>query len=238
MNSDFMGWLTTIMASLFISWTVYLLLKRFYFRQKEFRGWLKRPHIQQTLAILKRLYHNVNAVEIARKAWQQRQFRDYAFIYGEIDLISFIAILEAAQLKSDDIFYDLGSGAGKAIFTAALAFNFKVCKGIELVPELYQLSCQLKQQLPKLMTQIEFINADFLTVDFSDADVVFINAACFVGEAWQAIVAKFIQLKAGTRIIVGSKELPIQHFNLMDENLRYMSWGKAMVRIYRRFDTV
>lgn len=231
-----MGWLTIILASLFIGWTLYLWLNKFYFKPKEFRAWVKRPHIRYALALLKSLYQNVNGIEVARKAWQQSQFRDFAFIYGEIDIISFIAILEAAQLNRGDIFYDLGSGTGKAVFTAALAFNFAACKGIELVPELYQLSCQLKQQLPKLNTKVEFINADFLSINFGEADVIFINAACFVGETWQSIVARFIQLKPGTRVIVGSKQLPNPYFKLIDEKLRYMSWGEAMVRIYQRCD--
>ena len=236
MNIDWLGWLTIVVASLFMSWTLYLLLNKFYFKQREFWAWLRRPHIRYALSLLKPLYQNVNGMEVARKAWQQSRFRDFAFTYGEIDIISFIAILETAQLKPGEIFYDLGSGTGKAVFTAALAFNFAACKGIELVPELYQLSCQLKRRLPKLNAQIELINADFLSVDFREADVIFINAACFVGEIWQTIVEKFIQLKPGTRVIVGSKQLPIPYFNLIDEKLRYMSWGEAIVRIYQRCD--
>lgn len=229
-----MIWLTCILASLFIIWTSYLCLNRFYLKPKEFRSWLKRPSIQHTLQTLKQLYQNIDSIGVAQRAWQQRKFRDYAFIYGEVDIISFISILEAAHPKSGQIFYDLGSGAGKAVFTAALAFDFAACKGIELVPELYQLSIQLQQQLPELNKRIEFVNADFLTVDLTDADIVFINAACFMGETWQAITMKLKQLRPGTRIILGSKALTDPAFSLMEEKLRYMSWGTALVRIYVR----
>jgi SAM-dependent methyltransferase len=227
-------WLTIGLVSLFMSWIFYFLFNRYYFRPKEFRTWLKRPRIKSTLPCLKKLYQDVNTLEVAHHAWQQPQFRDYAFIYGEIDIISFIATLEVAQPKSGEIFYDLGSGAGKAVFTAALAFEFKACKGIELVPALFRLSCQLQQQLPTLRTYVEFIQADFLTIDFSDADIVFINAACFLGETWQAILHKLMQLKPGTRVILGAKQLPPTYFRLLEANLRYMSWGIAKVSIYQR----
>lgn len=232
-------------SCLFLIWSIYLFILKPYLKTKEFRAWRNQPHIKRTLQALKQLYQPVNTLEIARSAWDKRQMPDYAFIYGEIDIISFIAILEVVQPKSGEIFYDLGSGAGKAVFTAALAFEFAQCKGIELVPELYNLSCQLLKALscqrrpcrPRIASsditnRIQFIQADFLHYDFNDANVIFINAACFLGEAWQAVVAKLKQLKSGARIIVGAKELPSTHFTLLNSELRYMSWGPAKVSVY------
>ncbi len=228
--------LALALLTIFLAYWIYLNFIRPWYRNREFRRWCKRPHIRRTLQVLQQMYQGVDAFAIARKAWQQPGFRDYAFIYGEIDVISFIAILESCQqfFTSGGVFYDLGSGSGKAVLTAALAFNFKLCRGIELVSELQQLSLAISQKLPALSTQVEFMQADFLELDISEADVVFVNAACFFAEKWQRLLAKLQTLRPGTLIIMGSKKLPATHFKLLQTELRYMSWGRATVSIYQR----
>lgn len=229
-----MIWLTLFLVSLFLVWTSYLGLLKPYLAKREFRAWLNRPRVKQSLATLTKLYEKVDAMAVAREAWQQPKFNDYAFIYGEIDCISFIAILETLNPSPEDVFYDLGSGSGKAVFTAALSFDFAACKGIELVPELYVLSCKLQANLPTIATPIEFINADFMQVDLTEATLIFINAACYVGETWAALVNKLLQLKPGTRIILASKQLPQPQFSLLQTELRYMSWGTTQVNLYQK----
>ncbi len=41
------------------------------------------------------------------------------------------------------VFYDLGSGTGKAVFLARQLFDFRVCKGIELLEGLFQQSLRI-----------------------------------------------------------------------------------------------
>jgi SAM-dependent methyltransferase len=221
-----------------ITFVVYWLYRRFirpWYANREFRAWRKRPHIKQTLQVLQRIYQGVNAFSLAKAAWQQPKFRDYAFIYGEIDIVSFIALLEACEPKAGGVFYDLGSGSGKAVFTAALAFDFKLCRGVELIPELYALSLRLQQQMPELAGKVEFIHGDFLAINFSEADLVFVNAACFLGETWHKLLAKLQALQPGAKVIIGAKELPATHFRLLHTSLRHMSWGAAKVSLYQRY---
>ena len=54
------------------------------------------------------------------------------FTYGEVLFCYFIPLLNLVSPKPGEIFWDLGSGTGKALAIAALAFPFlkKVC-GVE-----------------------------------------------------------------------------------------------------------
>ena len=44
------------------------------------------------------------------------------------------------------IFYDLGSGTGKAVIAAALMHNFAVCCGIELLEGLHTISLEIQNE--------------------------------------------------------------------------------------------
>jgi hypothetical protein len=62
--------------------------------------------------------------------------------YGEVDFFSQATILERVGVKEGDVFWDLGSGTGRAVVCAALLYGhlFKGCYGLELLPELYDAS--------------------------------------------------------------------------------------------------
>lgn len=79
------------------------------------------------------------------------------------------------------MFYDLGSGVGKGVIAASLLHTFKICRGIELLTSLYQMSVQLREHIQQNaqtireemeksrkieyeFPQIEFINGDLQTV--------------------------------------------------------------------------
>eukprot|EP01038_Epipyxis_sp_PR26KG_P005834 gene5834-8049_t len=64
---------------------------------------------------------------------------DFMLTYSEIEYISFIDILHEAKAVDGQIFYDLGSGCGKAILAAAFSdIKFLRCIGIEILPTLVQ----------------------------------------------------------------------------------------------------
>ncbi len=58
-----------------------------------------------------------------------------SYIYGEILFFPFADILRsiASELPSNAIFYDLGSGTGKAVLAASLLYPFSKVVGIELL---------------------------------------------------------------------------------------------------------
>ena len=84
-----------------------------------------------------RLDENLYISKQERK--EKEVFSEGSFTYGEIDFLSFAEIFMIVAKKyapcnlwEGGVFYDLGSGSGKACLAAALLWPFDVCRGIEL----------------------------------------------------------------------------------------------------------
>lgn len=165
-------------------------------------------------------------------------------IYGEVIFSTLCEILMSLKSKalvsSGGIFYDLGSGTGKAVVAAALVHNFSKCCGIELVPDLFRLSLQLKEKYEKIfkkqgkreIVQVEYYNADILEYDWTECDVFFINSTCF-DEDFMTRISNF-PLKAGTIGISTSKRLNKPKWALLETFKKQMSWGMATIYIHRK----
>ncbi len=194
---------------------------------------LRRKHLHTSQRVFDRLFANINSIEISQQDRANRE-DEYGFVYGEITFEGFCRLLAITKPKPQEIFYDLGSGAGKAIFCSALLYDWKKCCGIELLPGLYQLSLDQLHQFPAKADAIQFIHDDFLMQDISDADVLFINATSFFEDFWHKIVLKLDTLKSGTRIIVTSKRLDERQYHLLDAQMLPMSWGMSSVSVYRK----
>ncbi len=202
-----------------------------------------RGYYRVFLPLIERLYAETNGFLVSTKERAQQNHTDQAFIYGEVIYSSFAELLRITAPKQDEVFYDLGSGAGKAVLWTSLLYPSLKCFGIEFLTGLYQLSLAKKQELldsPEIQSsqekpKIEFINTDILQFDFSNADIIFINATCFTPALWNGILAKFRNLKRGTRIIVSSKNLvELSYLTLINYGFYQMSWGLNPVYIYKK----
>ncbi len=172
--------------------------------------------------------------------------QDKDFIYGEIDFLSFYTILERTAPSIQDVFYDLGSGSGKAVLSTMLFFNVNKSIGIELLPPLYEQSnTQLekttqrfqqhdleKEYLPQ-MGRVQFINDSFLHYDFGDADIIYVAATCLTDATWNELISKMTRLKPGSRIIVTTRTIHHDQFESIYQGIELMSWGLCPVRIYK-----
>lgn len=202
--------------------------------------------------LLKSLYKNNRAYRISRKEHKQLNSKDSDFIYGEINFLSFFHILEKVAPKSGEVFYDLGCGAGKAVFASALFFDFSKACGIELLPGLCAVATANIKKANQLLTsfdkslakaslkqisRIQFINENFLDYQFTDADIVFINATCMKTTTWSSIVLALNKLKSGSRVIVTTKQIENKQFTMIAQNKELMSWGMSKVTIYRKINT-
>lgn len=106
-------------------------------------------------------------------------------------------ILRLAEVKDDDLVYDLGSGDGRVV--VALANNSEAqITGYEVsfIPYLWS---KIKVLLLGLSKRVEIRYADFLSRDLSQASVIF----CFLTPmAMKKLEPKFRkELKKGTRVI-------------------------------------
>lgn len=166
------------------------------------------------------------------------------FTYGEIVIPSFAQLLSLTSPASGEVFYDLGCGAGKAVFCASLCFPFLKARGVELLPPMFEFCLKLKNRFIQLISEdsffqknvadVEFIEGDFMQVDFSDGNIFFLNATCFRDDDWNKLISKLSELPIGVRLIIGSRHLESDLFELIESGTYAMSWGFSSVFIYRK----
>ena len=85
--------------------------------------------------------------ESRRERDERRWTRKQSFVYGEIEYASFEATLRKIRDElrpGQDVFYDLGSGAGRPVVAAAVLFPFRACRGVELLAGLSRLARDAK----------------------------------------------------------------------------------------------
>lgn len=106
-------------------------------------------------------------------------------------------MLALAQVKKGDVVYDLGSGDGRIVITAAKKYGVKAV-GFEIDPDLLRQSRESirKEKLEKLA---EIREQDILTVDLSPATVVTMYLLPEVNLRLRPNVLR--QLKPGSRVV-------------------------------------
>lgn len=195
---------------------------------------LKQKKQKQAISLCQQLYENIPSFTLAKQARSEQQLFSYEYIYGEINYKSFIKLLDMCEINQENIFYDLGSGVGKAVMCAALLYDFKKTCGIEQLKLLHDCAIQIQASELLKNKNIYLYQADMLTFDWSEADVVFINASAYMADFWQKILEKLKVLKAGTQIIVISKLLPTDYFTVKYNDFLPMSCGMVRVGVYVR----
>nr|WP_238585481.1 methyltransferase [Legionella steigerwaltii] len=213
-------------------------------RRKQFNviRWQKSLNLQRHAQVFHQLYTGVNGFILSQNARKEYDAMEYA--YGEIEFSSFIALLSLTRPDETTVFYDLGSGTGKAVLACGMVFP--VCKsvGIELFPQLYVVACKQAEQLAKIADyaaqakKIKFILGDFLEVNLNDATLVFINSTAFFGPMWEKLCAKLDHLPHLKTVITTSKTLSSSHFTLIRRTKVEMSWGVIFAYIHFRKTTL
>jgi predicted RNA methylase len=212
-----------------------------YLYLKKIRPFQQKRRFEGVVKLINPLYANTEPYHLSiagRKNFSISQQQE--LVYGEVDIFTLLSLLQKLSPQPNQVFYDLGSGSGKAVIAAKLCFPQLIVKAIELIPELHQLSMSrwnmLVEKQPKKYTRadINFICADFLNYDFSDADIIFINATSFSNESMTELMKKFEQLKKGTKILIISKTLPHSSFKECYAGSELMSWGFTTTRLYEK----
>lgn len=204
----------------------------------------EKDKLKKAAVFFQSLYEMCEPAKLSRDERKRLGWEEDAYIYGEIQFLPFFALLAEVKPKPTEVFYDLGSGAGKAVFAAALCFDFLKLYGIEKLPALSQLAnTQIKKakmlaeedaHLSQRFSHIQFINEDFLDCDFSDGDVIFIAATCYSYPTWDKLMTKLAYLKPGSRVIVATKKITHPQFQLISVSEECMSWGVNSVYIYTK----
>ena len=105
-------------------------------------------------------------------------------------------MLQLAEIKQDDLVYDLGSGDGRVIIEAAKKYGSRGV-GIDLNPELVE-TARANAAKAGVSHLVEFRAADALTVDLSEATVVTLYMFKWFNNE---IRPKLQRLKPGSRIV-------------------------------------
>lgn len=97
-----------------------------------------------------------------------RYFREVPFVPSPPEVVD--RMLELAEVKKDDVVYDIGSGDGRIVIRAAKRYGARGV-GIEIDPELVEHSraAAKKEGVDRL---VEFREQDALTANLSQATVV------------------------------------------------------------------
>ena len=112
-------------------------------------------------------------------------------------------MLELARIKPGETVYDLGSGDGRILVTAAQKFKARAV-GIELSPELCKLTTEKIGRLG-LSDQVKVVHANLLKEDLSPADVVTIYLLTSSNMRLRPKLEK--DLHAGARVVSNDYEI-------------------------------
>lgn len=197
------------------------------------------PQIQD---VIERLYSGVNPYRLSREARNRRGREDESFRYGEIDAVALCEVMDSLPPDANEVFYDLGSGTGRAVFAAALTGRFRRVIGVELLADLHdaagralaRFDSDVRPQLPVEMrtVTIEFVRADLGTFNYSDADVIFTHCTCFTPALMAQLAAGIERVRVGARVITASKLLSSSSLKMIGTQSGKMDWGVTPLIIY------
>jgi len=112
-------------------------------------------------------------------------------------------MLELARIKPGETVYDLGSGDGRILITAAQKFRAKAV-GIEMSSELCKFTTAKIEKLG-LQDQVKVMHANLLRVDLSPADVVTIYLLTSSNIRLRPNLEKY--LRTGARVVSNDFEI-------------------------------
>jgi SAM-dependent methyltransferase len=113
------------------------------------------------------------------------------------------AMLRLAHVNSNDLVYDLGSGDGRIVITAAQKYGARGV-GIELDPKLVRISRETAIE-GAVEHKVAFLEGDLFTADISPATVVTLYLSTTVNMRLEPKLKR--ELRPGTRIV--SQRFPI-----------------------------
>ncbi|HLK47501.1 MAG TPA: methyltransferase domain-containing protein [Bryobacteraceae bacterium] len=119
-------------------------------------------------------------------------------------------MLEAGHVKPGDLVYDLGSGDGRVVITAAQKFGARAV-GVELRADLCRIAGDRIKALG-LQDRVRMVQGSALHVDLSPADVVTMFLLTSSNERMKPKLEK--DLRPGTRIV--SNQFPIKGWKPAD----------------------
>lgn len=193
--------------------------------------------------IFESVFAGIDGYATARRAMERIHVLDDSLTYGEMTFEAMEKIIGELP-ETTGVFYDLGSGIGKAIVAAALLGNYSTLVGVEILHELHlaaelarrrlviELERRLAPELPR--PQLSFIESDMFTLDFSEADIVFVASTCFTDAMVTVLRRRATMLRSGRYIVTMTRTLQSTAFHMIKHFGAHMNWGDAEIFVYKK----
>jgi predicted RNA methylase len=141
-------------------------------------------------------------------------------------------MIELAELKPGEVFFDLGSGDGRSVIMAAKTFGARAV-GVEMREDLSKRAMSVIND-NGLSDRVTIVNGDMFKVDLSSADVIYLYLTTSANEKVKPKMEA--ELKKGVRVVshdyevVGWKPIKIENF-VENPSLGYPSHA---IYLYRK----
>ena len=188
--------------------------------------------------IIKSLYEDIWAFQIPRHDDLRVRSAKSSSLYGEITSGSLEKLIQYLRIKSDDVFYDLGSGVGKVVMQVALNSPVKKAIGIELSETRFNHAQDVRRQAIKqkliAAARIKFRNADVLSTNLNNATIIYTCSTAFPERFMKPLGSKLAKLKSNPTIVT-LQELPDCDLSLIDSLKLDMTWARRVpLYVYKR----
>jgi H3 lysine-79-specific histone-lysine N-methyltransferase len=197
---------------------------------KTISSFLKTQH-SLALPLVERILSQVYARTVSPHVHLLKQYENGTDdVYGELLPRFSHQIFQDTNLKSDEVFVDLGSGVGNVVLQAALQIGCESW-GVERMPNPAKLADKQKEEfVPRCKIwgikpgSVNLITGDFLSSPEIDAvlrkaDVILVNNQAFTPELNANLTMKFLDLKEGCKI-VSLKPFISDDWKLKERNLQ------------------
>lgn len=189
------------------------------------------------------LFNGIDGYAVSHQARRDHNGDVSELLYGEITFETWEKIINKANPKRDGVFYDLGSGTGKAVILSHLYFDFKKAIGFELLKGLHDKAISIKNDFDKFVKptipnhvkdrELSFIQQDIFDVDLSVADLVFANYPFKTRELYLKLEEKMLkEMKTGAKIAFVIRAMENPRFKSLGSEKMKFGWGEATVHFY------
>lgn len=175
-----------------------------------------------------------NPFSVSRQFLQMRGESD-VYTYGETPLSTMEKIARLCEISDRDVFFELGSGRGRACFWMHRFVGCRVV-GIEYVPFFVRTAERIQRRFH--LKGLDFRSEDLFEADLTGATVIYLYGTCFSDRQMERLIEKFEKLPGGTKIITVSDSLddykPFAPFQVVKRFPAQFTWGMAEVTLQIR----
>eukprot|EP00933_Yihiella_yeosuensis_P022554 TRINITY_DN17760_c1_g1_i1.p1 TRINITY_DN17760_c1_g1~~TRINITY_DN17760_c1_g1_i1.p1 ORF type:complete len:766 (-),score=160.44 TRINITY_DN17760_c1_g1_i1:205-2388(-) len=170
---------------------------------------LPTAELQTACSAFYNAYHELDGGKISKQGRDHSDGKkDLELTYAEVEFVPFWYVLShVVKPQAGECFLDLGSGTGRGVLVAALAFpELRSCIGYEIVETLHEAAEQAASfaqnaSLPCAPIDLRCSSFCGASWELEDISIVFVASLCMRPETIEEIRARALRLRSGARVI-------------------------------------